>query len=161
MTSSMPCLSTVIPSALRRARFFLIDHHVFLIPRLTFFRGKPRAGKREAPTSQSCANSKEKQASHHPQGPRGHLRLLIRCQWHYKKPLHLPVSLPQSLVLSAAARQVHHDVTLQAWKRTETYSSPKSFGDAGALHEEEDLGPGVMPCEILPGESCGDVLHLT
>lgn len=62
---------------------------------------------------------------------------------------------PAVSVPACSCKQVHHNVALRAWKRTKTSSSPRIFWDAGTIREEEDLGPGMIPCEVLPGKHRG------
>lgn len=142
-----PCLSLIIPLALRRTGFFLNDflndHPSFLVLRTAFLRGMPGAGKKSAHLPELCPLQREASLA-----PKGATSLPVRCRWHYEGPSYLPTSLPQPLFCLQLQDRCQH-ATLQAWQRRNEAQFPRGVLGYWCCLRREDFGPEIMPCQVL------------
>lgn len=152
LSSSTPYLSIMIPSALRIEWFFLNDHRSFLVLRITFFRGMRRARKSQSPTSQSCANSKEKQASQHPEGPQDTRGSLSDARG---TTTGLHIFLFPSLSLCSCLQLQNRCIKLSHRRLGTGLTVPQRVFRMLAYQWIGGLSPETMLCEILLSKSCG------
>lgn len=135
-----PCLSLIIPLALRRAGFFLNDflndHPSFLVLRTAFLRGMPGAGKKSAHLPELCPLQREASLA-----PKGATSLPVRCRWHYEGPSYLPTSLPQPLFCLQLQDRCVNTPHFRLGKGEMRLSSPEGFWGTGAVFEGKTLAP--------------------